>query len=460
MNQPLLTVKEVSSMLHMHYNTIYELADKGKINHIRIGRNYRFTQNNIEEFINKNSIKFVNFPYVFPKNEQISLSEYDKVYLKGDNVVALKKQRWRYRIGTVYLRKYPGGSESWGIEYRDQNGKRKQEIVPNAHSKREALIALNHSVQKVFNQQNDVVLPKKINFCELAEFYIQDYAMVAKDSWETDVYRLKNIKLFFKDIELHEITPGLIQKFRSSRLGDGISRSTSNREITLLKKMFNVAIEEGYLETNPARKIKMFSEMDSVKDRILTEEEEPRLLAALAEYLKPVVLIALHTGMRKGEILKLRWKNVDFLNRIIKVERTKSKKTRFIPINTFLFRLLTEMKLHKEKHQLVYPFRTIQKAFGSARKRAGLEDFTFHDLRRTFGTRLLEGGVDIVTISKLYGHSSVLVTQRYLHPKDQLSKEAVELLVGISSEKVKKEQNLLLMCDLKKDPQQKESVIH
>ncbi|MFC2166800.1 tyrosine-type recombinase/integrase [Acidobacteriota bacterium] len=61
-------------------------------------------------------------------------------------------------------------------------------------------------------------------------------------------------------------------------------------------------------------------------------------------------------------------------------------------------------------------------------KRACVEDFTFHDLRRTFGTRLLESGVDIITIQKLYGHSSVLVTQKYLHPKDETSKEAVEFL--------------------------------
>lgn len=81
------------------------------------------------------------------------------------------------------------------------------------------------------------------------------------------------------------------------------------------------------------------------------------------------------------------------------------------------------------------------------RRRAGLEDLTFHDLRRTFGTRLLEAGVDIVTISKLFGHSSVLVTQRYLHPKDALCEEAVEYLV----KKPDNEKSLLHMCDMKKE---------
>jgi integrase len=86
------------------------------------------------------------------------------------------------------------------------------------------------------------------------------------------------------------------------------------------------------------------------------------------------------------------------------------------------------LRVENAESDLVFPFKSVRTAFENARKKAGLENLTFHDLRRTFGTRLLEMGVDIVTIQKLYGHSSVLVTQRYLHPQDSIKKEAVELL--------------------------------
>jgi integrase len=140
------------------------------------------------------------------------------------------------------------------------------------------------------------------------------------------------------------------------------------------------------------------------------------------------------------------WKNVDFEYRIIKVEKTKSKKARVIPINSRLYDMLKKLEAERGDNQQVFPFKNIQTAWGNARRRAGLEDLTFHDLRRTFGTRLLEAGVDIVTISMLYGHSSVLVTQRYLHPKDTLSKEAVESLV----KKPDNGKGLLHICDMGK----------
>lgn len=157
--------------------------------------------------------------------------------------------------------------------------------------------------------------------------------------------------------------------------------------------------------------------------------------------------------MRHGELQGLKWCNVDFGKRQIKVEETKSKKARFIPINSVLFDVLAKLKVVNGKGQYVFPFKGVRKTFEGACRRASIEDLTFHDLRRTFGTRLLEAGVDIVTISKLYGHSTVLVTQRYLHPKDSLSKEAVEVLA-------KKEEKLLEICEMKKEKQSKGFAIH
>jgi integrase len=131
-----------------------------------------------------------------------------------------------------------------------------------------------------------------------------------------------------------------------------------------------------------------------------------------------------------GELLNLAWASIDFERKRIKAERTKSKRVRFVGINSALVSELAELKLAANS-KLAFPLsrRSVRTGFESACRKAKVEDFTFHDLRRTFGTRLLERGINIVTIQKLYGHSSVLVTQNYLHPGDELAQEAVERLV-------------------------------
>ncbi|TET70195.1 MAG: helix-turn-helix domain-containing protein [Candidatus Aminicenantes bacterium] len=459
----LITVREAAGYLLIHPQTLYKWRKQGKIPYSKINGQIRFKKENINDLLEKSSYRPSQIFDILPQPEKeldISLAEYDKRFLRSQRVNN-KMARWRYSDGIVYQIKNQGGSKSWGIEYRDENGKRKQRIVPNAQSREDAMIALHKKVREVFDLQNCIAKPKRIGFCEYSDLYLQDYAMVAKESGKTDEYRLKRIREFFKVIDdLRDIKPLMIQKFRAVRLEEGVSKVTTNREIQLLKKMFNVAIEENYLEENPAKKIKLYSELDTVRDRVLSEEEEPRLFNELAEHVRPFVFVALHTGMRKGELLKLKWQNVDFEKRQIKVEKTKSKKVRFIPINSVLFDELSKLKLKRGKEQRVFPFKYTQTAWENARRRAGLDDLTFHDLRRTFGTRLLEAGVDIVTISKLYGHSSVLVTQRYLHPKDKLSREAVEALVKKPDEKSKNEEKLLDICETKKEERLKNFAIH
>jgi integrase len=99
-------------------------------------------------------------------------------------------------------------------------------------------------------------------------------------------------------------------------------------------------------------------------------------------------------------------------------------------MNRVLIEVLGGLNREHGSSDLVFPAKGVRTSFENACRRAGLQDFTFHDLRRTFGTSFLERGIDIVTIQKLYGHSGSFVTQQYLHPCDELKKEAVELLAG------------------------------
>jgi integrase len=220
----------------------------------------------------------------------------------------------------------------------------------------------------------------------------------------------------------------MILQYRKKRLGRGTSELTTNRETALLKKMFSFAIEKGLATNNPAKKIKMFSESNTARTRVLSVEEEQRLFVELASHIRPIVLTALNTGLRYSEIVGLKWNDIDMEQGKIKVEHTKSGKVRFVPINSVLRSDLERLSVGKKQVGRVFRSKSIRKGFENACRRAGIEGFVFHDLRRTFGTRLLERGVDIVTISRLYGHSSVLVTQRYLHPQDEIGREAVERL--------------------------------
>jgi integrase len=141
--------------------------------------------------------------------------------------------------------------------------------------------------------------------------------------------------------------------------------------------------------------------------------------------------------MRLGEILNLKWENVDLKRRIIAVTRAKSKKIRHIPINGTLLDVLSGIK---RNHPYVFinpdrgePWQQVKKGFKSACLKAGVENLRFHDLRHTFATRLIERGTDIITIRDLLGHSSVRVTERYAHSQDKRKVDAVNCLGGLAN---------------------------
>ena len=425
-----LTVKQAAEKLQLSTTSIYRLCGSGELSSSKINRKILIKEDDIEKLLEKKKRQTSLQNHFFLETLLTNTTQANIDKAKGGQKMARSsRSRQNYGYGSVYKRTK---GKSWVIDYRD-NGKRIQKAVPGADTKAEAIRVLRREISKVYRRRIGWEQDKqKMGFRDFAEIYLQDYAKTEKDSWKTDEYRLRKMKDYFRDTKLRSITPLKIREFKAVRLKEGIAKTTTNREIALLKKMFNIAIEEGYLEDNPVKKIKMFSEQDSIRDRVLLPEEEPRLYANLAEHAKPVCLLGQYAGLRSGEALNLEWRNVvlrGVRNSYIKVEKAKSKKARKIPINSILFDLLTKLRASRGNSKMVFPFKSIRTAFENACKRAEIEDFTFHDLRRTFGTRLLEKGMNIVTISKLYGHSSVLVTQRYLHPQDELSIEAVELLV-------------------------------
>jgi integrase len=253
--------------------------------------------------------------------------------------------------------------------------------------------------------------------------------------------QLKTLKAYFQDNTLNRITPGDIDDYKSFRLKN-VKPATVNRELATLRHIFNLAKRnKKFYGDNPVSIAGLLRE-DNNRDRVLTLDEEERLMTECADHLRSILITALNTGMRKSEILSLTWNDVDFDNNlfIINASNNKSKKTKRIPINSYLKTMLLELKLKSQAvNEYVFlgddnkPLKDIKTAFKNACRRAKIVGLRFHDLRHTAGTRMLESNVNIVAISEILGHSSIDITKRrYLHPDNSL-REAVEKLALLNN---------------------------
>ena len=161
-----------------------------------------------------------------------------------------------------------------------------------------------------------------------------------------------------------------------------------------------------------------------------------RLLAECGAHLRPVVIAAIHTGFRKSELLSLTWGNVDFRHQLVTVEAgyAKNGEARSIPMTSFLTEALKPIRIHGDPKTCVFrnsegkPYRDVSTAFNSAVNRARITDFTFHDLRHTFASRLVMRGVDLTTVKELMGHKHINMTLRYAHLAPGHKRSAISVL--------------------------------
>lgn len=190
--------------------------------------------------------------------------------------------------------------------------------------------------------------------------------------------------------------------------------------------MFSMAMKWEDLPKNPFAGVKLLPDPE-VKERILTPDEELQLLSACegvqAPHLKSLIVLGLHSGMRRGGILGLTWDQIDLDQRTIHVQNSKTKSiNRRIPMNETVWGLLNVLKT-KRQGNLVFPshrreghpFRDPKVAFRKAVRLSGIPHIRFHDLRHTFATRLLHARVDLITVQQLLGHAKITTTARYAH---------------------------------------------
>jgi len=317
---------------------------------------------------------------------------------------------------------------TWYIDYYAGYKRRREKIGP---SKRQAEVVLKkRMVQVAENRFLEVEKCEKIKFEKMTELYLENYSKPNKKSSRRDVTSINNLKPFFAGKYLHEITPLDMEKYKRGRHGQ-VSNATVNREVACLKHIFTKAIEWGIVQKNPGKKVKLLRERNT-RLRYLEEREIRRLHDACAEHLKPIVIMALNTGMRKEEILSLKRKDVDFRSRIISILDTKNGESREIPMNDIVYKTL--LAIRRADSPWVFckkngeRYGNIRKAFEGARKRAGIADFRFHDLRHTFASHLVMAGVDLRTVQELLGHKSFEMTLRYAHLSPEHKKAALDVL--------------------------------
>ena len=335
----------------------------------------------------------------------------------------------------IYQRK-----QIWYVDYYYEGRRIRRKIG----SKRDAENALAAIKADILRGEYRFKKDRKIRFEDFAKEYL-DYAKINKRSWGRDESSLKRLLPFFGNMLLSKITPRYIEEYKKKRLDDQVKTGTINRELACLKHMFTIAEKLGkFDDKNPVKQVEFFQERQYVM-KILDREEINRLIDAAADHLKPILIIALSTGMRKGEIFNLRWSDIDFIEHYIHIKETKSNVMRKVPMNPIVAATLRNIE---RKNEFIFPslwskkhkhIMGVFRLFKAACKRAGIRDLRFHDLRHTAATLMVMGGIDLVTVKEILGHSKIEMVVKYSHPTPENKRKAVNVLASIFEPGRKKE---------------------
>lgn len=349
----------------------------------------------------------------------------------------------------------------WWICFKGLDGKIIRETTGQTDLQ-EATKKLNERRMEVQKGEEPILkIDSNMRFTEFVGHYAE-WAQHQR-SFNSKLGFLEQLLNAFGNIELRQFNTLMIERFQTERqnkgnnpatvnrpIAPGNKPATVNRLIATLKHCFTKAhdwelVSEAVLKR--VRKVKMLPE-NNRRLRYLTREEITKLLANCNAEIKPIVLTALNTGMRRTEILSLRWDMVDLENGFILLEITKNGDRREIPINQTLRATLEELfkgtKARPRRVDVPWVFHhtakgkkylDIKVSFKKALKKAGIRDFVFHDLRHCFASQLVMAGVDLTTIKELLGHKSLTMTLRYAHLAPSHKVKAVAVLDETSASK-------------------------
>lgn len=377
------------------------------------------------------------------------------------------------RLKGLVLRVMPSGVRSWYCEYA--RGKRIWLGRADALGYSDAYETARKVLSDFYRGVDPVGARRPVAELPTLEGFLDgDYATWAKANQRAHAQNLSRLRSAFKDLlgsRLDAISALDVERWRGKQVEKGLSHETINRDISSIKACFNRAVEWEILDHNPLETVKKVRTDDRIKVRYLSVDEEARLRAALdareerrrlerksanvwrksreyatfpdlserafTDHLKPLILLSLNTGSRRGELFDLTWENVDLDRRILTVTgaTAKSKRTRHIPLNREATSVLRAWRDQTEggpglvfKNDNGERFYRVDTSWRRLLRNGAITGFRWHDMRHHFASRLVMGGVDLNTVRELLGHSDYAMTLRYAHLAPEHKMKAVEVL--------------------------------
>ena len=265
-----------------------------------------------------------------------------------------------------------------------------------------------------------VVIPDNTLLGELLDRYEDEVSPLHK-SHQVEKYRLKTLKRRLGDISITRLSPALLCKYRDTRLGT-VSPASLKRELVILSSVINTAIKEWgiNLQSNPVSMVSL-PKIARGRDRRLEAGEEAKLLACSGE-LKRIIIVALETGMRRGEILNIKRSHIDLAHQTLLIPITKTDTPRTIPLSSRAIGALREQLRGsdnvisiEETTLFSYTARGLSGAFLRLCRKHGLGNLHFHDLRHEATSRFFEKGLNPVEVATITGHKDTRMLMRYTH---------------------------------------------
>jgi len=330
-------------------------------------------------------------------------------------------------------------SNNWYISYL-ANGKKITEVV-GTPKRLAADVLAKRKVEiregRFFEKKPEVTFPEgRQAFLEWARINRKPHTFRMYEN------SIKILEKSFGTIDVDKITAGQIEKFKEGRVQSGTANATVNRDLATLKRMASILVQQDKIVSHQTGQVSLLRETPRI--RFLTQDECKRLIDACSPaWLKLVVKIALATGLRKSGVFGMKWDDIDFDHKTIKLKVKRDKEV-MIPITDQLIHdiqryrndegIVSEFLFPSMKKDIESPIRSdCHVSFRNACLKAGIKDFTFHDLRHTFATHFLRknaqyGMKAIKALQEILGHSDIGMTMKYAHLMEGDKREAIEAL--------------------------------
>ena len=323
----------------------------------------------------------------------------------------------------LYKRK---DSPTWWVDWSDQKGQRRRKST-GVEDKDLALALAAKWQQAKFMERHFGVTPE-VPFRDVLLRYGDEKKRQNPEGYEHVMrHCLQRLLDRFDWMNMGDITAARIQDFANDRL-QRVKAATVQKDLSALKAMLNKAHREGRLQSVPP-----FPRLKMPKGRCrwLTPAEEQRLLLVAAPHIWPLIAFAIDTGGRRSELLKLDWHNVDLERNQVTFVETKNGDDRSVRLTDRAKHVLTSLDPKPSGPVFTYagrPMKDNNSSFPAAVRRAGIEDFRFHDLRHTFASRLVQKGIPLYEVMHLTGHKSFAMVQRYAHLAPEYQERAIAAL--------------------------------